>query len=352
MPRTAPSDADLALMALASASGLSVTASQLERWRSRGLIPKPVIQRQGRGGSRAVYPPGTDDLVCALARHAGAGRSYDDLVLLAFFSGASVLELPLKAAIARAYFTRRIRHEDQVARVAADVPSDWACELDSDYEQAEAEARIVLEENGRAVHQMRINLRRLPDLAHASRDQVDSRLLGVLVGLEREELPTGDRAFMSDLEAALYLECEVVEDCLAVWEHAAICHVAQMGRREVTSPRERADKLARASLEELASLREEVRASLDQMWHRATWGSQERAPMLEPWLARRAAGMLMEWMSAREAHPPGSVLADRYFIESLADLELRCLVSRLHARTTDMPGEGRAAFCKRTGSPY
>ncbi|MEU3620415.1 hypothetical protein ABZ725_50370 [Streptomyces sp. NPDC006872] len=348
MPRTAPSRADLALMAQAAASGFPVSASQLERWRRHGLIPRPDIRRTGHGGSQACYPEGTGDLVCALARHAGPGRSYDDVALLAFFSGADVPELALKIALARTYFTRRAEHEDEVQRVQTQVPPEWAAEMDSEYEAAEAEAKISLAENGRAIRQMRVNLRRLPDLARSTREEVDARLLGVLVGLEMRKLPQEDRAFMTDLTAALHLDCNAAEDCLAVWDYAAACHVSQMARQQETSPEERIDKLARLSGAELAALREEVRESHDQIWTRATGGRQTHSAMDQPWEARNAAGVLMEWVSTREAHPPGSVLAGRHFIESLADLTLRCLISQTQARIGDKPGEGRAAFVART----
>ncbi|MFF4961194.1 hypothetical protein ACFY2Z_29880 [Streptomyces sp. NPDC001222] len=335
-------------MALAAQSGFPVSASQLERWRHHGLIPRPVVRRTARGGSEADYPEGTGELVCALARHAGPGRSHDDLALLAFFSGAVVPEMALKPALARAFFQSRVRHEEQVGQVQAQVPPQWAAEMDSEYEEAEAEAKISLAENGRAVRQMRNNLRRLSDLTHATREEVDARLLGVLVGLEMRELPESDLAFMADLAAALHLDCDVDEDCLAVWDYAAVCHVAQMGRQERTSPEERVEKLVRISLGELAALRKEVCDDRDQIWARATGGRQTRASMDQPWQARGAASVLMEWMSAREAHPPGSVLADRYFIESLSDLALRCWISQARAQLDDKPGEGRAAFIART----
>ncbi|MFE9455166.1 hypothetical protein [Streptomyces sp. NPDC006739] len=352
MPRTTPSRADLELMALAASSGHPVSAYQLERWRRHGLIPRPDIQRVGGAGTEVVYPPGTGDLVCALARHNSPGRSYDDLTLLAFFSGADVLESALKVALARTYFKHRFTHEERVAREAAAVPPQWAAEMDAEYENAEATAKIALSESDRAVRQMRINLRRLPDLAHAPRAEVDARLLAVLIGLERLVLPEDDHALMADLAAALHLDCDGSEDCLAVWDYAAVCHASQMARYEETSPEERLDELVRISLEELTALRDEVLEHLDQTWTRATHCRQTRAPMDEPRLAQSAAGVLVEWMSAREVHPPGSRLADRYFIESLADLSLRCWISEVSAQTGDgAPGEGRAAFIARTSQP-
>jgi hypothetical protein len=330
-------------MHAAAASGFPVSASQLERWRHHGLIPSA----QAKGYER-VYPEGTEDLVCALARHAGPGRSYDDLALLAFFSGATVPEAALKTALARVYFKHRVRHEEQVAHVQAQVPPPWAAEMDREYEYAEAAAKISLAENGRAVRQMRINLRRRPDLARSPRKEVDARLLGVLVGLERRRLPESDAAFMADLTAALHLDCDIAEGCLAVWDYAAVCHAAQMARQETTSPEERIERLARVSVEDLQALRTEVLEDLDQVWTRATGGLQTRAARDQPWLARSAANVLMEWMSAQEVHPPGSRLADRHFIDSLADLSLRCLISQARPLGSDRPGEGRAAFTART----
>ncbi|MFD5818377.1 hypothetical protein [Streptomyces sp. NPDC127038] len=348
MPRTAPSRADLKLMDLAAASGYPISASQLERWRQHGLIPGSDSRRTGTGGTEQISPQGTEDLVRALARHASPGRTYDDLALLAFFSGAAVPELALKTALGRVYFRHRAQHEEQVERVQALVPPLWAAEMDGEYERAEAAAKISLAENGRAVRQMRINLRRQPDLARSPREEVDARLLGVLVGLERRQLPESDVAFMTDLSAALHLDCDTAEDCLAVWDYAAACHASQMARQETTSPQERIEKLARISIEDLTALRTEVLENLDQVWTRATGGLQTRASRDQPWLARGAASTLMEWMSAREVHPPGSSLAGRYFIESLADLSLRCQFSQARSLFGDRAGEGRAAFVART----
>ncbi len=153
---------------------------------------------------------------------------------------------------------------------------------------------------------MRSNLRRQPDLTRSPREEVDARLLGVLVGLEMRQLPEWDVAFMNDLTAALHFDCDTTEDCLAVWDYAAACHVSQMARHETTSPRERIEKLARISVEDLRALRTEVLENMDQVWTRATGGRQTRAARDQVWLVRGAAGTLMEWMSAREVHPPGS----------------------------------------------
>ncbi|MFC8140782.1 hypothetical protein ACFUKV_03270 [Streptomyces paradoxus] len=350
MPRTAPSRADQHLMNAAAAAGHPVSAAQLERWRQHGLLPRPRVDYMGRAGTRTEYPPGTEELVLSLARHAGPRRSVDDLALMAFFDGAPVPESALKLALARVYFTSRFSQEDEVAKVAASVPQEWRGELTPQYEEAEAEARLDLERGGRAIRQMRINLRRVPELSRAPRAEVDERLLGVLTGLNLPELPEDDLAFMADLEAALALDSDVESnDPFPVWEMAAINHASQMARREETSPEERLDRLVHASMDELDALRHEVRTALDQTWTRATGGREDQAHLDRPRTARGAGSTLVEWMSAKLAHPPGSSLSDRYFIESLADLQLRCFIATAR-RMSDgtATGEGRAAFIART----
>ncbi|MFE9404723.1 hypothetical protein ACFYNY_23625 [Streptomyces sp. NPDC006530] len=352
MPRSEPSKADQELIHHARSQGHAVSASQIERWRGRGLLPRPTRVYHGRHGTASFYPDGTGDLVCALARHSIPGRRSDDLALLAFFGGADVPEAALKLAIARAYFNCRFRHETAIAQETARVPEGWEAPLSKEYEAAEAEAQIDLATNRRMVRQMRINLRRLPDLAGAPQQAVDERLLGVLVGLNRLRLPQDDRELMADLSAALAFDGAPGDDFLAVWEYAAIQHSSQMARYEETSPGERLDLLVKTSREELFDLREEVRTAVDQMWHRATRALEPAADLSRPWLARRAAGMLMEWMSARRAQLGEISLADCYFL-SLGHLELCCLAAERAAGDAWQPpvGEGRAGFITRTTGP-
>ena len=73
---------------------------------------------------------------------------------------------------------------------------------------------------------MRINLRRPPELQRASREEVDDRLLGVLLALSRTALPIDDLDVMADLATAVgpdALENDADEhwlynDVLAVWD--------------------------------------------------------------------------------------------------------------------------------------
>ncbi|MER5281418.1 hypothetical protein ABT025_37685 [Streptomyces sp. NPDC002809] len=200
---------------------------------------------------------------------------------------------------------------------------------------------------------MRINLRRLPELARAPRSEIDQRLLGVLIGLNLPELSDDDLPFMADLEAVLAMDSNVEgDDSFPVWEYAAISHAAQMARHEETSPEARLARIVNASMEELSVLRSEVRTAFDQTWTRATGCRETTARLDRPWVARGAASTLVEWMSARLVHPPGSSLADRYFIDSLADLNLRCFIAAAR-RTSEGSAhgqgeEGRAAFIART----
>lgn len=64
--RTAPSTADLDLLRkLREEHGVEVSATQLERWRSRGLLPRVRVVRERFGGS--TVPPHSDQVVRAAA---------------------------------------------------------------------------------------------------------------------------------------------------------------------------------------------------------------------------------------------------------------------------------------------
>ncbi|MFJ7905436.1 hypothetical protein [Kitasatospora sp. NPDC096204] len=346
MPRTAPSAADRELIALTAADGHPVSAAQLKHWRRRGLLPSPARQFLGRDGTRTVYPPGTRELVRSLARHAGPGRSLDDLALLAYFCDeAPVPELALKTALARVYFLRRNRHWEAVDTERAKVPEELRSD-DVHYDVAEAEALIELRGGGAIIRQMRRNLRRRPGLAKASRQEIDERVAGVLTNLNRPRLPEDDLEFMADLEAVLDFDSEESSLArLAVWETVAIAHAAQMAELRETSGEERLHRLAAATMAELADLRAEVRQASEETWGRATGGRLGALPLDQPGFARLTAAELVEWMSAKTVHPEGAVLAERYFTDSLADLLARCYLARV--RRTGV-GEGREAFVART----
>ena len=75
MPRNSVSAADAAIIAAVAARGATVSATQLERWRTAGLLPRNVRHGSGRGrGSVSEPAPGAVDRAYALAQGARQGR--------------------------------------------------------------------------------------------------------------------------------------------------------------------------------------------------------------------------------------------------------------------------------------
>src|SRR5947207_9253500 len=101
MPRSTASAADQQLIADASRHGAVVTASQLERWRTAGLLAPNIRRALGRGrGSTSEPPPGAAELVTWLAGNARSGRRPGDLALLTFADGLAVPGDTVRAAFA------------------------------------------------------------------------------------------------------------------------------------------------------------------------------------------------------------------------------------------------------------
>ncbi|MFE4972882.1 hypothetical protein ACFRAR_12295 [Kitasatospora sp. NPDC056651] len=359
MPRSAPTGAYRKLMDLTAADGNPVSVAQLERWRRSGLLPAPDRVSLGRAGTSTSYPQEVKDLARALARRHRPGRRLDDTVLLAFFcDSARIPELPLKLALVRTYFPYRQRHRDEVARIADAVPDDPGFEQDVYYDWAEAEAVLDVKEGGMAIRKMRANLRRLPDLARASREAVDERLVGVLTHLNSPRLPEDDLVIMRDLEAAIDLDSDEFSLArLAVWEYAATTHAGQMGRFEETNGEERLHTLCYTPLDELHHLRDEVVTAMQETWRRATGGRRGALALDTVSMAKGAARALAEWTTARQAHPEGTSYADIHFTDSLLDLARATAPAWLLNRAdrqraalppVDMAGEGRAGFIART----
>lgn len=74
MPRSGPSRADTQLLAAAAERGYRVSATQLERWRSMGLVPRNVRRGRGRGcGSSSVVPEGALEQLLTVAEDARQG---------------------------------------------------------------------------------------------------------------------------------------------------------------------------------------------------------------------------------------------------------------------------------------
>lgn len=97
--RSAPSDADLDLIARLAAEDVSVTPTQLERWRTRGLLPRARVVRDGFGGSR-VLPHEEDVLEAAalLGQVSRRRRPWQYGALELFDSGFSLSPEALRAA--------------------------------------------------------------------------------------------------------------------------------------------------------------------------------------------------------------------------------------------------------------
>ncbi|GGQ85239.1 hypothetical protein GCM10010216_53830 [Streptomyces flaveolus] len=336
MVRTQPGAADGHLIQLAAASGLKLSPYQLERWRAAGLVPRPG-DTQVKIGSATVHTPRTAALVAGLLVCASRCRTTDDLALLAYFNEVPVPLDPVRTALLKAYFPQYSQAREREDEALQRIPAEHRGQEGSWYDWAEVAASLDME-NKAAVQQMRNNLRRRRDLATASRTELDGRVCGVLTWLNAPALPTHDSVFMADLCAAMAFDGPP-EQSRAAWLLAALCHGEQLADRSETSGVERLDTFLAVTDDELPSLREQVRESLDTMWHMATEGRLHRFEVDSAGMARMAGRMLVEWTTVRRAHPPGSRPA-QLLVESLRSLWSLC--------STDSVGEGRAAFQCRT----
>lgn len=97
--RKQPSPADIALLAAADARGAAATVTQLERWRTAGLLVRNHQHGAGQGrGSVSTTPPEAVDLVVWLSAHARPGRRPGDLALEAFGAGLPIPEPTVRRA--------------------------------------------------------------------------------------------------------------------------------------------------------------------------------------------------------------------------------------------------------------
>jgi len=95
MPRSAPSAADQAL--LEQLHELKITQTRLERWRYRGLLPRPSVVRSGRGSSVEPHGEAVFAAASVLAQTLGRGVPWQE--------GAAALvahDLPLSTQALRA----------------------------------------------------------------------------------------------------------------------------------------------------------------------------------------------------------------------------------------------------------
>ncbi len=120
-----------------------MSATQLERWRKLGLLPRASQAWRGKYGSTCSLPEGSVELATALGRHARRGRGWVDLALLAWLEGA-----PVKVALLNRAIRTSTRDTLQMAlatiekeREAHPVPEGM--ELDPHFETAEVVARMA-----------------------------------------------------------------------------------------------------------------------------------------------------------------------------------------------------------------
>jgi hypothetical protein len=199
--RSAPSRADQELIHELAASGSRVSATQLERWRAAGLLPRPRIKRLGIAGTAAVHPPGTAELAASIARHGRRGRPFEVTALAVFIEGYPVPDDLLLAGVRRIvtdFATEWTQcRSDAVAAVEAANSGEPVDEL----AVAEQLALQAVRGNGRAVRQWRRSLRRNPPPPDATPDNREEVLAGALTSVVR--LLVGDAPEHDDSLAEL-----------------------------------------------------------------------------------------------------------------------------------------------------
>lgn len=185
--------------------GLSITATQLERWRSQGYLPRHVRRGLGRGaGSRSEPVAGLHDYVEGLGRRAGQGRSTDEAVLSLFMAGLvwsrrvprtdgpDELEATHIASVRRAlgrWIDSGDRDRDRIARLADD---GGHCEAALDEAYAEAE-RVARRRTSRAkITHDRIGAE-LSGTASRTREEIRTAEEQAYLSAARLREPLGDR---------------------------------------------------------------------------------------------------------------------------------------------------------------
>jgi len=97
--RSEPSKADQHLLKFLTDKGLSVSSYRLERWRTRGLLPRAIVERRGFGGSFVPeHPDHVRDAAEILARDTKQGRNCAHAVVNLLFRGCWVRESTLQEA--------------------------------------------------------------------------------------------------------------------------------------------------------------------------------------------------------------------------------------------------------------
>ncbi len=86
MPRACISPADQALIAELAEHGVAVTRYQLERWRHRGLLPRPLVTHHGTG-SRVALTDDSVDIAHILGSFSGRGHDWQHCTVLLYQYG-------------------------------------------------------------------------------------------------------------------------------------------------------------------------------------------------------------------------------------------------------------------------
>jgi hypothetical protein len=131
--RSTMSVADRDLVARLEASeGRTVSAATLERWRARGLLKRPVVQRGGVRGSRV---PEHDEEIyetCAfLAHHSRRGQPWEVTGGLLFEAGGWLRDDALRTVAAyvlrhsKSKFEEAWRHAETGATIDPQTPGGW-----------------------------------------------------------------------------------------------------------------------------------------------------------------------------------------------------------------------------------
>jgi len=202
MSRSPASLADQVLIAEVAARGVAISATKLERWRSVGLMPKPVVDRLGARGTSTTYLPEAVEIAAAIGRLSRRGLPFRTVAVSLFFEGYPVPDELLTAGVrtfvhgfAADFATIRTQSRPDPAGVG-DVLAD-----------AEMMASRAVSENGWFVRRMRHNLRTNPppDVTSANREAVLEGVVTTMVRLLFGELPESDDS-LTEIVAAIGAE--------------------------------------------------------------------------------------------------------------------------------------------------
>lgn len=294
MPGHGPSRADAALIRQLEREGLSVSGYQLERWRSRGLLPRNRRHGLGRArGSISESDDSTVQIAAALARLSHPERA---------LTGGQVLDLfaqgeALPEALVRAAYAARL---DRLARVlAAD-----ADETDIGFERRFAAADRVAR---RASH---------PD----SRDLLDAHLGSPRRAASRGELRRAIRAVAMACAGAAESDAAALAEAFAI-----LGAVPGGGDLDAVTAALREDELAGADVTALAVFALDLERFREVLDH-AFLAELQRAAMayMQTWafqtlvLLAGCGRIAAEKDGNADALPPGFRAIDRAVLSALA----------------------------------